>query len=1282
MSLDPAFVGYINSLTEEVEVNDVDAVNEFIEAADEDNEANKDYDILMLGGAKDTPIETVPSVDDRQIIDDGLDTINLTTLPIAELTGRGMVAHHISSMNTFLETGLKQIVEYLYSLKIPIQNTRTNTLEDQSINFIDVSVKYSDVRVSPPTTFSATGQAQKLTPTFARIAQETLRNPIHVTVKVTAVATTKKGETITREETIPDLFVGCIPTIVRTQGCHTGVADRETLKQLQEDPRDPGGYGIFSGLERAFDSPENIANNMPHIHKVEYKNEVCRVDFISKPGDSFENSARCLIRLYANGSITVELTTGKFEKLEIPFYIMFRALGETSDLNIVDSIMFGVHRDDRVACLIRECLLRAFEAPEDLFAPIRKNTVPTEVVQFIAQSIVKLANPAAARKEDEILKFMNASVLELIDKYFFPHIGLAEKDRAKKLRYFGLLINKMLLVHLGITEPTNRDDYKGKRVLPAGIAMAKSVKQQWNFAVGQPMKQGLIKAFKATSFSEVNLRETVIHSINDSDLLDLLSKSVTSGSGTVTIKRREVKSHITSQQLIRKNDVAVFSVLRTFSITNLGVSKQTERAEQMRLVDPSQEPFADTAQSPETVAVGTVKQMNIATSISEACSSGVLKDTILRDKDVIPFDDVLPGDIYARKLSFVFVQGDVIGFVENTALMRDKYIKLRREGKLNNRTITIEWSPVAREIHFWTDVGRPLFPLVIVYNNLPEYKAARLAGKPIEFRQWIRLTSDHIRGLQTADVNKKITMADLERQGVIEYVAPGEIRNAYVAMNIDKLREAKNNVCFRYTHMGIEQACLGIVSHCSPFNNHASATRNTYFTCQRKSGIAWPFLNYPYRIDKLVPMQHTPQRALLSTLASSLVLPTGYNAICMLILGDGSTQEDSLGVNQNAVDTGMFHVSLYSSEKVELDPGELLGNPHPTKTLDVKKDADYSHLVDNKYVKVGTKAVAGTVLVNKVAKLPSVTGVKGEDFLYGDRSVVARKEEPVWIERVIPLPSADNATKVLIKTRENMPLSRGDKAFSRTGNKGIVSSLRPRIDLPFSNTGLIPDIICSAHSMPTRMASNQKMEMMLGQQALKRGAFHDATAFCPPPDLDKMAQNSPADLEAFLKDPTRGTFKGCRRMYNGITGLPYDMLLFVGPSMYLRHNKFIDHNKYAIFTGPSDPGTKQPRDGKNNQGGIKIGEMEKNSKYIHGTMGSLYEKLFNDSDGCELYICAVCGKKAVVNKKSSLYYCKRCEDNADIRVVDSSWSSNLFIGECESMGVHAHFDLTPHSWPM
>jgi DNA-directed RNA polymerase II subunit RPB2 len=1278
----PYDLSEIDSILEEAKKEPVKDYASFLAESDETNVMaieHPDSVGVILGRASKKEEASPKKIEHTEKIDPDLNVTNLVTLPFAELMQNGMVGHHISSMNTFLSEGIEQIVKNLFELSIFIENKRDNLPEDRAIKYINIHVKFTDVEVCSPRKYDdKTGQPQRMTPNMALLEKTTLSNPLRIGMRITATATPHEGEDIERVQDIKDLYVGDILTLTRSEGCLTSLFDKEALKAAQEDPRDPGGILIIYGGEWGINTLENIANNWPHIHKTTWKNEVCRVDFISKPGDSFENSARALIRLYNNGSITVELTTGKFDKLEIPFYIMYRALGMTSDYDIVDSIVFGVARDDRVTNAIKEILGKSFGVPDPVFDAIKKSTVPTEIVQFLATCLIKVANPTAAHKEDEILKYFNANILDMIDKWFFPHIGLAPKDRIKKLKYFGYVINKMLLVHLGILEPTNRDDYDAKRVFTAGTSFAKIFKQGFNFAVSNPIKQGLTKAFRNSTFLDVDIREVVRLSLNTDELLDLLTRSVVTGtgSGTITIKRREIKNNISSQQIIRKNELCVYSVLRSFNTQNMSVSKQTDRAEEMRTVQSSHPPYVDPAMSPETIQVGMIKQEGISTSISGSCDSSVLKNTLAADTDIIAYDLVSPSDIYEKKLSAVFVGADPVGYCNNTAFIRDKYIAMRRRGEINRR-ITVSWSPTSREIHFWTDVGRPLVPLVIVYNNIEEYRRERLAGRPAVFRQWINLTAQHIYDLQ----RKKITNRTLEEAGIIEYIAPSEMRNAYVALNIDVLRAAVNDVCNRFTHMGIEQQMLGIVSLCSPFNNHASATRNTYFTCQRKSAISWPALNYPFRMGKNEAMQHVIERPIISTMGDMLTLPAGHVVSCAIMIGNGNTQEDSLGVNKNSC---LFNVSLFSCENIELDKGEILGNPDPLRTLEAKKSACYDNLEGGKYIKNGSLITSGQVLVRKVIKTsPSKSADKGRsgEYIYRDRSTVFRKEGKVYVENVVTVPNNIHPTKIYIKTREHRGLAPGDKLYSRHGNKGIVADVSPRCDMPYTADGLIPDIVTSIHSIPTRMAINQQMEMRMGQEAARRGCFIDSTVFKPAPDLDHMAQVDEAAIKS-LENQVGGSYAGARRFYSGKTGRWFDALLFCGPCTYIRHNKFIDDNMHVIYTGPTNSQTKQPLDGKSNQGGIKLGEMEKNAIIGHGTMAMMYAKLYKDSDGCDMHICAVCGKYAIVNKRQEIYRCKTCEDAADIRVVPYSWSAALMHNEISAMGVGMSLGLEPHSFPV
>ena len=155
---------------------------------------------------------------------------------------------------------------------------------------------------------------------------------------------------------------------------------------------------------------------------------------------------------------------------------------------------------------------------------------------------------------------------------------------------------------------------------------------------------------------------------------------------------------------------------------------------------------------------------------------------------------------------------------------------------------------------------------------------------------------------------------------------------------------------------------------------------------------------------------------------------------------------------------------------------------------------------------------------------------------------------------------------------------------------------------------------------------------------------------------------------------------GKERMYNGITGKWIDCEIFIGPVYYQRLQKFVNETVYAVSNGNTDALTRQPLEGKSSNGGMKVGEMEKDVLVGNGLSRFLSEKFYDHSVGFNLYICWGCGKYATVNHQLKKYKCKKCGDNADIAEVQSSWSAKLFNQELQSMGIGVRPRLTPYEY--
>jgi DNA-directed RNA polymerase beta subunit len=1196
-------------------------------------------------------------------LDAGINPNDLIILIHSEIERKKIAGHHLDSMNSFNKIGIKQIVTKLFTADGRIKNLRDKTEEDREITDIAFSVEFTDINMSQPTTTKyKSGSQQMLTPNMARTKNLTYSAQLYINAKITASATKKNGTTVTRTAEIKDYRIASIPVMVGTEICNTFNQSKATLKNLEEDPLDSGGYFIVKGGEWCCDNLENITNNTFHVYKNMHMNEIVRGTFLSKPGDAFENSYQVILRYLNNGAITIEITTNKFDKFEIPYYLIFRALGMTRDREIVNHIVYGIDNEDPITKHMLQVLERAFEVEDPKFGLIRRSTEPTEIIMFIAQKITENASNINFKKDENAVKYLNGSILGIIDKYIFPHIGQLQEHRPKKLRFLGHLINKLLRVEMEVLDSTDRDSYKNKRIHAAGTSIAKTFKTDFNFTIVQPCKKHLIKDFKSIPFMQVNLVDSVKAAINSDDLERMLVQGITSGNRTITVKRNEVTNRISSQTLYHKNDLNVKSTLNTINTPNTSASKQNERADEMRRVHPTYLGYIDISQSADTgEKVGMTKQMACTASVCGASRSFLLKKILEEDSDIIPLDDVAPEQITAEKLAKVFVNGDWVGLCRAAHGIAFKYRTKRRYEDIHPFT-TIVWEPLIREVHFWTDVGRLVRPLLIVYNNIKKYVTEiRKGNLNYKFRQWIKLRKSHLIGLQ----EKSITMDDLRKQRIIEYISPEEQENAYLAMNFEILKKHVNDVTHQFTHCDIDQAIFGVVALASPMANHSNATRITMYTNHRKQAAGWFALNWPFRIDKNTFFQYYCELPLVKCFSDSLTYPNGQNCTVALALYTGKGQEDSIIVNGSSVDCGMFTGSHFHYEKTELEKGEQFGNPDFARTMDIKKDAVYEY-IENGFIKEGTIVYKGYVLIVKSAKIPKPV----DNYLYVDRSIIYKFDEPAIVEKVVTPRNDEDVLIAKVKLRSYRPLAVGDKLSSRTGNKGIVACKYDRTDMPYTEDGLVPDLIVNAHSIPTRMAVNQLIECTMAQVAVEEGCHIDATSF-KKNDVEGMVKK----LESFgIK------YGGYRRMFNGMTGDWIDTLIFIGPTSYQRLQKFVVDESYATRAGPTSALTRQPLDGKNNDGGLRIGEMEKDVFCAHGTMRALFEKFYNDSDGIELPICRICGNRAVVNEKVGIYKCKYCGDDADIANVPSSWVASLFMQESSAMNVRLNFTLAPYEY--
>lgn len=363
-------------------------------------------------------------------------------------------------------------------------------------------------------------------------------------------------------------------------------------------------------------------------------------------------------------------------------------------------------------------------------------------------------------------------------------------------------------------------------------------------------------------------------------------------------------------------------------------------------------------------------------------------------------------------------------------------------------------------------------------------------------------------------------------------------------------------------------------------------------------------------------------------------------------------QEDSLIVNKAAIERGLFDGCKFTYYKTEFEQKEEMGNPDASKT-DGLKSANYEKLI-NGIVSKNQHIGDNDVLIGKYMPIQK----ENDKYTYTDRSIVYKEDEAAIVHNVIVDRNEDDMKFAKVALRKIRPVAIGDKFSSRAGQKGICAMLMREADMPFTADGVRPALIFNPHGMPSRMTVSQLIESLLGNLCAIKGAHHDGTMF------------ETVDIESIADELEQYGFHryGYQRLYSGLTGEFIDSLIYMGPTFYQRLQKFVADAEYSVRHALTDAITYQALGGRGSSGGLKIGEMERDTLACHGVSRFLHEKFFKHADGFTEYLCR-CGKPAIVNHSENIYKCKYCKDNTDIVAIPTSWTSKLFFQEIESCNV-------------
>ena len=183
--------------------------------------------------------------------------------------------------------------------------------------------------------------------------------------------------------------------------------------------------------------------------------------------------------------------------------------------------------------------------------------------------------------------------------------------------------------------------------------------------------------------------------------------------------------------------------------------------------------------------------------------------------------------------------------------------------------------------------------------------------------------------------------------------------------------------------------------------------------------------------------------------------------------------------------------------------------------------------------------------------------------------------------------------------------------------------------MPFTSEGIRPDLIINPHALPSRMTIGQLVETLMGKACAHYGGFGDCTAF-----VNKGPKH---EIFGSLLRNIGYHSSGNELFYNGETGEQISMEFFVGPCYYLRLKHMVKDKINYRAQGPRTALTRQTVQGRANDGGLRIGEMERDSIIAHGATSFLKESMLTRGDDYYIAICNNSGTIAIYNESKNVF---------------------------------------------
>ena len=1164
-----------------------------------------------------------------------------------------LVAHHLDSYNDFFSKGIFQIFRENNPIRFVERETEReaeSSKEDVLKKSTSKAIKIGDKENPNECLIYLGGKdgskiyfgksiiydeengkpyPHYMFPNNARLRNMTYGVTIHYDIDVDYIFYNQE-QRIEETKTYEKIYLGRFPIMLHSNLCILKGLSTEARFNMGECRNDYGGYFIISGKEKVIVSQEKFGDNMLYVRK--YKEDElysfsCEVHSVSE--DSSKpiryTSAKIVAPdlSYTNNQIVIDIPN---VKKPIPLFILMRALGVISDKSIIEYCLLDLETNSNMI---------------DLFIPSIHDANNIFTQQIALEFIAKFT------KRQTI-----SAVQDILMNYFLPHIG--EDNFLNKAYFIGFMVNKLLRVFMGKEKPTDRDNFKFKRIETSGSLIYDLFREYYLIQ----NRNIFLKIDKEYYYHAGKYRNSFFSLIED-NIKDFFKERIVEDGFKRGFKGNwgadaNTKRLGLVQDLNRLSWFTHISHLRKINLpldpTAKIVGPHLLHSTQWGLIDP--------VDTPDGGNIGLHKHMSISTAITNGFSSYPIIKWIRANTSLKLLPECKPSALV--NCTKVFVNGNWIGVLDNPIQTVNNLKLFRRNGIIPVYT-SISFSYESNIIYIYTDGGRLTRPIfyrdqIINENGLISYNKISYdhgnIKEMIDSRKynWSQIISGfekkndelfNFRNNILYDVNllypgydslEKILEFFERNRAIVDYIDASEEESSLIATKPSELKVNKY-----YTHCEIEPSLIfGVMGNSIVYPESNQFPRNCFSCGQSRQAVSVYHSNSQMRMDKMGVLLNYGQTPLVKSRYLDYInheeQPYGVNTIVAIMSYTGYNVEDAILINEGSVKRGLFRTTYYTTYEAREESSKVSGSNVNTSFTNIEskpnvkgiKDGfDYSKLDKYGLVKENTPIDDRVVLIGEVTSSSEQRGT------YIDNSKTTKKGQLGFVDKSFISEGEEGFRIAKVRIREERLPAIGDKMASRCGQKGTIGLIIPEEDMPFTADGLRPDLIINPHAIPSRMTIGQLVECLLGKASCIYGGYGDCTAF----------STNGANYDTYGHMLTKMGYhnSGNQLLYNGFTGEQIFSEIFIGPTYYMRLKHMVKDKINYRATGKRNFLTRQTNQGRANDGGLKIGEMERDGIMAHGLSYFLNESYMVRGDQYFMGVCNKTGAIAIYNPETNLF---------------------------------------------